>query len=292
MNMTRREYLAGTALAAGLVTLGSHTARAAKQTGNHRKTRRIGMCDWSQNRLDPSVFELAKTIGLDGVEVSVGTRENNLWLRRRETQEQYLKAVRTNGLAIPSLAMGELNHVPLMSEPRAALWVADAIEVARQMRVDRMLLAFFGKGELKGENAEDMRRTIDVLAELAPRAERAGVYLGIESYLSAEDHMKILDAVKSKAVKVYFDVFNTTKAGYDAISAMKTLGADRICQIHFKDFPELEKGSGTVNWPKVVETIDEIKYDGWIVLETPSPTKDMVADTRKNLEYVRRLFGM
>lgn len=290
MYATRREFLAATALAAGTVKLATAAGQApsaAKPAGRPK----FGMCDWSIGQVNPSAFALARQVGLDGIEVSVGNRANNMWLRREEVQQQYLEAVRESGLAIPSLALGELNNVPLMSEPRAAIWVADAIEVARRMKVDRMLLAFFSKGELKGTNAEDMRRTIDVLAELAPRAEKAGVILGVESYLSAEDHLRILDAVKSKYVQVYFDVKNMADAGHDALAAMKTIGADRICQIHFKDTPYLEKGSGKVDWPKTVATIREIGYSGWIVLETPSPSKDVVADTKKNLEYARGLFA-
>jgi sugar phosphate isomerase/epimerase len=289
MRPSRREFLAGTASVMTAATVASRprTARAdARPSGL-----KIGMCDWSIGRLDPSAMALAREIGLDGIEVSVGTRENKMWLRREEVQSEYLQAARDQKIAIPSLAMGELNHVPLMSEPRAAIWVADAIEVARRMKVDKILLAFFSKGELKGNNAEDMRRVIEVLAELAPRAEKSGVVLGVESYLSAEDHLKILDAVKSKSVQVYYDVKNMADAGHDSIAALKTLGAERICQIHFKDTPYLEKGSGKVDWPKTVAAIKEIGYSGWIVLETGKPSGDIVADTKKNVEYVRRLFA-
>lgn len=289
MQPTRRQFLTRTASALGAAGVASAARRlAAAPAGGKPK---VGMCDWSLGVRDPSVMALAHRIGLDGVEVSVGTRENNMWLRRQEVQRNYLRAAREQGMAIPSLALGELNHVPLMSEPRAAIWVADAIETAQSMKVDKILLAFFSKGELKGDSAEDMRRTIDVLAELAPRAEKAGVVLGIESYLSAEDHLRIIDAVKSKSIQVYYDVKNMADAGHDPIASMKTIGVERICQIHFKDTPYLEQGSGKVDWPATVAAIREMKYDGWIVLETPSPSKDVAADTRKNLDYVQRLFS-
>jgi hypothetical protein len=34
----------------------------------------------------------------------------------------------------------------------------------------------------------------------------------------------------------------------------------------------------------------DIGYRGWYVLETDSPTKDIVADTRANIEYVKKTF--
>lgn len=253
---------------------------------------KVGMCDLSLKGGKPSDFDLAKQIGLDGLEVSVGFPDNQLWLRRAEVQKEYLEAARKAGLAIPSVAMGVLNDVPLMSEPRAALWAADTIEVARNLGAGCILLAFFGKGELKEENTADMRRVTEVLAELAPRAEKAGVILGVESYLTAEANLKILDAVKSKYVQVYYDFFNSgvTKK-HDVLKEVRLLGRDRICQVHFKEGRYLLGGSKEIDWPAIVAALKEIGYRGWIVLETSSPSKDTLADTRTNLDYVRKLFA-
>jgi L-ribulose-5-phosphate 3-epimerase len=284
LNMTRREWLA----AAGTLALGSHLQpllAEAKQNGWP-----IGMCDWSMGNFTPDVFSLAKRIGLQGVQVSVGTDKNNLWLRQPKVQKKYLQAAEKTGLSICSLGIGELNHVPLMSEPRAALWVADSIKVAKQMGVHRILLPFFSKGELNAENKEDMRRVIEVLRELAPRAEKAGVVLGLESYLSLEGHLEILNAVKSPAVQVYYDIYNShlTK-GYDFERDIKKLGRKRICEVHFKEGSHLLGQNKKIDWPAVVQALRAIEYQGWIVLETSSPSGNLVKDTKKNLAYTRSL---
>jgi len=246
------------------------------------------MCDWSIGRVDVSAFELGKRIGLDGIEVSIGYPKDKLRLRQPDLQQEYLEAARRHGMSIPSVAMGVLNEVPLKSEPRAALWVADTIEVARNLGAKNILLAFFGPGDLYERPAIEVNRVVDALIELAPRAEKAGVVLGIESFLSAEDHLKILERVKSDAVQVYYDVYNSgvTKK-YDAVREIKLLGK-RICQIHFKEGPH-HLGHGEVDWPAVVAALKEIGYRGWVVLETANP-KDVVADTQRNLQYVRKLF--
>lgn len=45
---------------------------------------RIGACDWSIGKAsDPAAFELAKEIGLDGVQVSLGNVANNMHLRQK-----------------------------------------------------------------------------------------------------------------------------------------------------------------------------------------------------------------
>jgi sugar phosphate isomerase/epimerase len=287
MQATRREWLAG---AAGTALGGALTGRLrAAATEAKAAGLKVAMCDWSMGRLDPSAFEVGKQIGLDGVEVSIGFPDDNLKLRRPDVQAEYLAAARKHGMLIPSMAMGVLNRVPLMSEPRTALWVADTIEVAPKLGVRCILLAFFGHGELREENADDIRRVTEALIELAPRAEKAGVILGLETYLTAEAHLKILDKVESRAVRVYYDVYNANHKGHDVLKEIRLIGAERICQVHFMEGPDY-LGGGKIDWPAVVGTLREIGYPGWAVLETTSPSKDVVADTRRNLAYLRGLF--
>jgi sugar phosphate isomerase/epimerase len=64
----------------------------------------------------------------------------------------------------------------------------------------------------------------------------------------------------------------------------------RMCQIHFKEGPGYLGASGRPDWPAVVTALREIDYRGWVILETANP-RDVVADTKRNLEYVRKLFA-
>ena len=45
----------------------------------------------------------------------------------------YRDAAQRAGLEIASLAIGEMNHVPLKSDPRAARWLADSIDVCKAL---------------------------------------------------------------------------------------------------------------------------------------------------------------
>jgi hypothetical protein len=45
-----------------------------------------------------------------------------------------------------------------------------------------------------------------------------------------------------------------------------------------------------LDWPRLAQEYQAIGYRGWYVLETGSPTEDLVADTRANIDYVRRTF--
>src|ERR1039457_3840410 len=82
---------------------------------------RLGACDWSIDKMgDPGAFDVAKEIGLDGVQVSLGTAADDMRLRKPEVQQQYKEAAKKAGLQVASLAIGELNSIPYKSDPRTA----------------------------------------------------------------------------------------------------------------------------------------------------------------------------
>ncbi|KKK83711.1 hypothetical protein LCGC14_2790650, partial [marine sediment metagenome] len=146
-SITRREMLAGTA-AAGLCLSPTLRSLLAAET---KPAFKIGACDWSLGQHQtPVALEVAKKIGLDGVEVSFdgGDRFD---LREQAVRKQYLEASQKLGIEIPSLAMGLLNGVPYSSDPQAERWVGECVDVMAQLKVKIVLLAFFGKGNIKGK---------------------------------------------------------------------------------------------------------------------------------------------
>src|ERR1035437_9317771 len=84
---------------------------------------RIGACDWSIGKMgDPGAFDVAKQIGLDGVQVSLGTAADDMHLRKPEVQWRYKDAAKQAGLQVSSLAIGELNKIPYKSNARTVPW--------------------------------------------------------------------------------------------------------------------------------------------------------------------------
>jgi L-ribulose-5-phosphate 3-epimerase len=251
---------------------------------------KLGACDWSIGKMgQPSGFELAKQIGLDGLQVSLGTAGDDMKLRKPEVQQQFKDAVKKTGLEIGSLAIGELNGIPYKKDPRTEAWVNDSVDVLQALGAKVVLLAFFGNGDLVGDKegtAEVVRR----LKKVAPKAEKSGVILGLESWLSAEDTVRIMEQVGSPAVKMYYDVCNSTDRGYDICKEIRWLGKKNICEFHLKENGFL-LGKGKVNLEKVREAIEEIGYEGWMHIEGAVPPKgDLVQSYVANQKYVRELF--
>lgn len=259
--------------------------------GASKNAIKIGACDWSIGKAnDVDAMALGKKIGLDGVQLSMGNVENQMHLRQKTVQQNYKTAAAKLNMQFSGLALGELNNVPYKSDPRAEEWVSDSIDVAKDLGVKVVLLAFFSNGDLKNDTA-GQNEVINRLKKVAPKAEQAGVTLGIESWLSAGEHMKIIDAVASKNVQVYYDVCNAQEMGYDIYKEILWLGKqDQICEFHMKEIGSL-LGSGKVDFKKVRSAMEDIDYHGWIQIEGAVPANQPIFESYvKNLDYLHSIF--
>lgn len=285
--VTRRTLLKHAALLSGLALNGLHEA-----TAGVKRRIRIGACDWSIGKSsDIGAFEVARQIGLEGIQVNLGTEANNMHLREKDRQRAYLAESKRTGIKIASLAVGELNRVPYKSEERTDAWVWDAVDVAHNLGVSVILLAFFSENDLRNDE-KGKKEVVRKLKMVAPKAERMGVTLGLESYLSAEEHMEIIDAVGSKNIRVYYDFRNSADAGYDVIKEIKWLGRKNICELHMKENGSLLR-KGALDWRKISETLREIEYygDGWMQIEGARPEgAEIIESYKDNHTYLKELF--
>ncbi|MGQ9605420.1 MAG: sugar phosphate isomerase/epimerase family protein [Thermogutta sp.] len=284
MGFERRGFLA-----AGLGLLSLPTLQLFAEDGQRQY--KIGACDWSIGKQQNiGAFAVAKEIGLDGIQASFGRPGDAFDLRDEQVRRDYQKAVQDTGVEIASLAMGILNSVPFAVEDVAVEWLSQCIDVMAAMGQKIVLVAFFGKGDIRGK-PELQDEVIRRLKQLAPKAERAGVILGVESYLNADDHLRILEGVGSPAVQVYYDVANMHYSGYDIFAELRQLGRERICQIHLKESGHL-LGKGPIDFVKIRDVLHEIGYYDWLIIEGATEKNRSVVDCYKdNCRYLRELFA-
>ncbi len=281
---SRRRWIASAALG------GASLARVFG-AGSSRRFR-IGACDWSIGmQAKVEALTVAKEIGLDGVQVSLGTEKDNMRLRTPGAQAAYKGAAGETGVAVASLAIGEMNRIPFKSDPRTIEWVSDSVDACAAMGCKVVLLAFFANGDLKGDKA-GTDEVVNRLKAIAPKAEKAGVILGIESWLDADEHLDIIQRVGSPAVQVYYDVANMEKMGYDLYSEIRRLGKEKlICEVHAKENGFL-LGQGKVDFRRVREALDDIGYSGWVQIEGAVPKgAEMLPSYRENLKFLRGVLG-
>ena len=300
MSMTRRDFVKHTAVAsAGAAAIARVHAQAAapaqtKETLNAQPIR-VGMTDWNLGqRGDISKVALAREIGLDGIQVSVQypTDGKSPTLRDPKTQAAYKRAALENGIQICSLAIGNpgKSRMPMHTSPAFAILLAEAVEIAYNIGTNNILLPILGDSHIDMANQSQVDGFVAMMKEVARYAEKYEVVVGLEDWISAQDNIRLLDAIASDFVAVYYDAHNIVSRVPDIYVEPKMLGR-RISQIHVKNANELlATPGGKMDWPRMSKEFYEIGYRGWYVLETGSPTKDIVADTRANIEYVKKTF--
>ena len=274
---SRRSFLGIAAAGATRALLGAKTAGL-----------KIGVMDTVFRMAGkPESVGLAKKLGLEAVQVTIGRSADGktLPLEDPAMQSAWLAASKQHGIPLDSTYLDMLHRDCLKDSPNAPMWVRKGIGITKNLHAPVLMLVFFGKCQVL-ERAE-LDRVIGLCKELAPEAERAGVILGFENTSSGEDNRYAVDKVGSKAFKMWYDVGNSTFNGYDVPREIRTLGRDRICMFHFKDKGYL--GEGQVNLPEILRAIDDIRFEGYANLETASPSGDVEADTKRNLEYLRKL---
>ena len=252
---------------------------------------KIGVTDWNLRQTGRvAAVELAAKLGFDGVQVSLGRQPagGKLPLADPEIQAQYLAAARQHGIALAGTCLDILHVDHLKNNPQAQQWVAGGIEITGRLKAEVMLLPFFGKAALT--TREEMNHVADILKELAPAAEKAGVILGLEDTIAAEDNVRIMERAGSPAVKTYYDVGNSAGGGFDVVREIRWLGAARICQMHLKDNPHY-LGEGKIDFPAVMKAIRETGFEGFANLETDCPSKSVENDMTRNLKYIRALLA-
>src|SRR5262245_29825319 len=312
MSMTRRDFMKRTVVASAVVptiaeaqTSAYSAAWAPAQTKEavHPVAVRVGMTDWNLGqRGDITKITLAREIGLDGIQVSLQfpTDGKTPTLRDPKTQAAFRRAALDNGIQICSLAIGSpgKSRLPLHTNPAAAILLAEAVDVARSIGTNNILLPILGDSHIDMTSQAQVDTFVAMMKEVARYAEKYDVVVGIEDWIPAEDNIRLLDAIGSEHVAVYYDAHNIVSrdarkglAG-DIYAEPKILGK-RISQIHVKNANMLlSTPGGRIDWPRMAQEFYAIGYRGWYVLETNSPTNDLVADTRANIEYVKKTFRM
>jgi sugar phosphate isomerase/epimerase len=242
-------------------------------------------------------FQLTKEIGPDGVEVdmgSLGERETfDNQLAKPEVRQQFLDKAKELNLEICSLAMSGFYSQSFAERPTALRMVEDCIETMKLMKVKVAFLPLGVKGDLV-KRPELRPAIVERLKAIAPKAEAAGVTIGIETALDAAAEVQLLKDIGSPEIRIYFNFANALQAGRDLYAELRTLGKERICQIHCTDEDGvLLENNKRLDMPKVKRTLDEMGWSGWLVIERSRDRNDPRNVKRNfgaNAKYLKTIF--
>jgi D-psicose/D-tagatose/L-ribulose 3-epimerase len=229
--------------------------------------------DVSGSEFDP-VFAMVKDAGFDGVEIPIFDREIDTYAALR---------TRLDRLGLEALAVsargGDDNPISADPAVRAEAVAATKANLDSAAALGAPLICgplaaplavFSGRAPTDKEK----RRSVAYLEEVAPYAEERGVTIALEylnrfeMYLTntAADLAELVRAVAHPRIRMMYDTFHAHIEEKDPSAALRAC-ADVIVHIHLSENDRSTPGTGQVPWAQTFETIREIGYDGWVVIE-------------------------
>jgi sugar phosphate isomerase/epimerase len=135
---------------------------------------------------------------------------------------------------------------------------------------------------------------VERLKAIASKAEAAGLTIGLETALDAAGEVKLLKDIGSPAIRIYFNFANALQAGRDLNAELRTLGKDHICQIHCTDEDGvLLRDNKRLDLQKTKQTLEEMGWGGWLVIERSRDAKDprnVKRNFSANTAYLKSVF--
>lgn len=244
-----------------------------------------------------SAFQLTKEIGADGLEIDMGGLGNretfDSQLAKPEVRQQFLDKAKELQLEICSLAMTGFYAQSFATRPTYERMVQDCIDTMKAMNLKVGFLPLGVQGDLV-KNPELRPAIVERLKVVGKMAKKADVVIGIETSLDAKGEAELLKEIGSKHIQIYFNFSNPLKAGRDLLQELKILGRKRICQIHCTDEDGVWLEHNTrLDLKKVKQTLDEMKWEGWLVIERSRDAKEphnVKKNFGANTKYLKSIF--
>ena len=268
---------------------------------NVQKRYRVAACDWMMlKRQKLGVFALSKDIGANGVELDMGPLgkrilfENKL---RDEAQASKFKHVADSlGIEVPSMAMSGFFAQNFITRDNYRDLIRDCLQTARRFGSKVVFLPLGGSGHEWKHKGAQRDTLVSRLRVAGTMAQAQGITIGIRTQLSAKDNIRLLKAVGSPAVKIYYNFQDAADNHRCIVKELKQLGKDRIIQIHASNTDSVNlREDPEIDLPKIKKTLDEMGWNGWLVVER-SRDVTRVRDTRhnfgRNVAYIKEVFGI
>jgi len=298
-SISRRRFLGNAALAtaAGLLQsckLPGVDAAAAFASPRYK----ISVCDiYLNNAQKPKSLDVAKKIGIQGLEVSMGSLGKNDTFDNKLADpavlQAYLDRAKQDNIEISSVAMTGLYGQSFAERPTYERMVQDSLDMAKKMNAKVVFLPLGTYSDL-AKNPELRPAVVERLKKVGANAQKMGLIIGVETTLDATGEAKLIDDVSLPSVRSYFNFANALQSNRDLHSELKILGKDRICQIYCTD-----KNVGwlqndpKIDVPKVKKTLDEMGWSGWLVMigsRDPKDPNNYEKNFGANATYLKSIF--
>ena len=180
-----------------------------------------------------------------------------------------------------TLMLEDRNLVASKEADRAASvqYVKDCVTMTKELdgQVVDVVPGTVGKIEPDASPEEEWEWAVEGMKEIYDHAQREGIRIAIEPinrfetyFINRADQALELAKETGPDCGVALDTFHMNIEERDPYQAIRTAG-DRLYDFHVADTNRMPCGHGHWDWPKVIETLESVGYDGALTTEFVAP---------------------
>ena len=220
------------------------------------------------------VVESLKEMGYDGVELPLFAYDLDLHTKWGERLDSI-------GLERTIVTVRGEEDNPISSDPAVrALGVAnnkEALDNAAAVGAQSLVGPYhsaLGIFSGAGPTEDEWKWGVDSMRQVAEHAGSVGVMLGVEclnrfeTYLlnTHSDAARFVREVDHPNCRMMYDTFHSNIEEKNIAAAIRSC-QDVLTHVHISENDRSTPGTGNVNWQENFDTLMEVGYDGWMVVE-------------------------
>lgn len=171
----------------------------------------------------------------------------------------------------------------------AAGWVPWLLSRCRAAGIERLVLPFVGRNEMRTQ--DELDQAVVLLRGWAKEAEQQDVELHLESSLDPERFVWLLDQLPLRFVKITYDIGNSVQFRFDAREEFDAYD-DRIGSVHIKDSRRsgetVPLGEGDAAFGFCFARLRQIGYQGPYILQAARvPGESEMTTIKRYMDFVK-----
>lgn len=242
--------------------------------------------------------ESLKTIadlGYDGIELALFDKRNiEVSTLKRQLQQYHLELPVISTGQIFTMQNAWFTHPDQTVRDRAVRIFKGIIEVAAEFGADVNVSRVRGYIHEDDSQEEALKRLTECLQQICAYAAECDLNILLEqmnryetNYMnSASEVGEYIKTTNLVNLKIHADLFHMNIEDASIEGTLKDY-ADLLGYIHFADSNRLAPGLGHLDFPKIMSTMKEIDYQGWIGIEALTKPDSLTA-AKQAITYLKR----